>query len=561
MKKNICLLLTLIFLLSATINIFAQSNKDDAELLVEVIPTEEVSNEKQDEEIVGVEESNKKEQNNEIQTKENEDKTLPTEESQNDITTESEESQDGKLPNEEQEGEELQEGLLEEPQNDIVIESEELQNSEEIQIEQFALESSDGDYWSKIADLKKRRSNSVLLNINNNIYAVGGVGDDGYLSSIEQYDTSKNTWTKITDIPNMAKGFSVVAGGDCIYIIGGYRNNAYLNEMQIYNTSTKKWSTGSPMKEGRDQAAAFYADNKIYIFGGRNVDGFVNSYECYNGRYWSIITTGFDASLIRVGASAKYMNGYICLYGGIDTNYNRRGVNVYSQTRKKEICELLEDGYEHISIAWGGEKALVFAYDQDQTVYIVKEIIISEQKIDISDISLKVCSSDKQYTSVIICNGYLYFIGGYNKGAKAYSLDSYKYSVNYGEYVTGDGDIDDEVTDSGNNIVLNVDNGKEYLVMINVKNLQNLSEYTFKIEYEDDSFDVIDTCALTNSLENGVGKVIGTDIIITKLESNGLSFEIAESPLDGNAVTQTVNAILLKSNSSGQRSIKYSMSK
>lgn len=139
----------------------------------------------------------------------------------------------------------------------------------------------------------------------------------------------------------------------------------------------------------------------------------------------------------------------------------------------------------------------------------------------------------------------------------------HKYSVYYGEYSTGDGQITSDVTADGNTVTLNVDAGKEYMFMINVDNMTTFDGYTFTIEYPDDSFDLMDGCALTTNRNTGVSNsnISGTDIKITEVESNGMSFICTESIPSGKAVSETINAVVLCANTSGQRTIAFRMTK
>lgn len=54
--------------------------------------------------------------------------------------------------------------------------------------------------------------------------------------------------------------------------------------------------------------------------GGRNDNGFADSYEYYDftDNLWHMVTTGFSETMIRTGAHAQYIDGYVCIYGGID---------------------------------------------------------------------------------------------------------------------------------------------------------------------------------------------------------------------------------------------------
>ncbi len=416
------------------------------------------------------------------------------------------------------------------------------------------------DYWTSMAEMNSQRAGCELTSINGDLYAIAGMGNEGYLTTIEKYDTLNNQWQIVTEIPNMTKGFGVISNDSKIYIIGGYDNKNYLNTVQIYDIGSDTWSTLEPMKKKRDQPAVLYMDNKIYVFGGKNENGFVDSYEYYDfsNNTWNEVTTGYAESMIRVGAHAQYINGYICIYGGIDKNYAFSGIDMYSTNNLKDFQTIVEDGCESVSVAWGEDKALVFDWNRYDNVYDIHEMRVDNGEIFLSDVLFENTNLVSKYSEYIIHDGYLYSVGGYDVSTKKYLGSVNKYSVYYGDYSIGDGVIDSAVTEGGNSITLNVEAGREYMILINVNNLYTFDGYDFKIEYADDSFSLVDGCALTAN-EDLYGYVDGTDIIITETTSNGITFKCNEVLSGEEIVTKPINAILIKANASGQRTIKYNM--
>jgi hypothetical protein len=62
---------------------------------------------------------------------------------------------------------------------------------------------------------------------------------------------------------------------------------------------------------------------------------------------------------------------------------------------------------------------------------------------------------------------------------------------------------------------------------------------------------------LTSNKDTNIGIVSGTDINITENNANGIAFKCTEQL--SSAVTKSVNAVLLRAEASGQRTIRYSM--
>ena len=175
---------------------------------------------------------------------------------------------------------------------------------------------------------------------------------------------------------------------------------------------------------------------------------------------------------------------------------------------------------------------------------------VSDGDISLADVVFTNSPSACKYSQYIIYNGYLYSIGGYNTVSKKYLETVNKYSVYYGDYSVGDGTINSTDTTNGNSITFNAEAGREYMLFINVNNMVSFEGYTFKLEYPDG--------AMTADKDTN-GIVDGAEVVITENNSSGISFECTESLSGQEAVTKSVNAVILKANASGQRTIKYSM--
>lgn len=416
------------------------------------------------------------------------------------------------------------------------------------------------DTWTSVTSMNETRADCDLVTVSGELYAVGGMGTNGYSDTIEKYNSTDNAWETVTTLPDTIKGFGVAAYGTNIYIIGGYSAPSYLSTAWEYDVSSDEWTALADMHEERDQPAVLYMDGKIYAFGGRDMYGFTDSYEYYDfsAKEWKKVTTGYSDSLIRVGAHAQYLGGYVCIYGGIDSDYSYAGVDMYDTSGGlADEEEIIGDGYDGISVAWGEDKALIFAWDEDDSEYDVKEMSVSDGDITLSDVAFENTSSAGKYTEYVIYDGYLYAVGGYNLTSKVYLSTVNKYSVYYEDYSIGDGTISSVVTADGNTFTLNVEAGREYLIFVNVKNISSFDDYTFNIEYTQNAFSVTDGCAMTDVKNKSTGAVNGSDINITEIDTDGMSFKCTEDL--STSVTKTVNVIRLTANASGERTITYSM--
>ena len=156
-----------------------------------------------------------------------------------------------------------------------------LEAGEDAATEIMSLDNDSSDTWQAAANMGTSRTDCELVSINGNMYAIGGMGNNGYLRTVEKYNVADNAWQMITEIPNEVKGFGVVAYNSKIYIIGGYSSSGYSNTVQVYDVSANSWDSLESMNEERDQPTTLCMNNKIYVFGGRNDNGFADSYEYY----------------------------------------------------------------------------------------------------------------------------------------------------------------------------------------------------------------------------------------------------------------------------------------
>lgn len=411
--------------------------------------------------------------------------------------------------------------------------------------------------WTDCKYMSKNRAGAKAFSINGELYVVGGRGVDTAADFIEKYSPQTDSWTVLTDSPNIAFGYSTAVMDNKIYIIGGYRNDVYLNEVNIYDIDTGEWTAGASMNTCRSEAAAVTAGDRIYVFGGRNLYGFVNDYEYYDmsdGK-WHTVTTDFPQSMIRVDADIKYMNGYIFMYGGVNQDYENEGVSAYSVDDLNDEQNIIEDGYEEISMACGQNKAVVFM--RNGNTYSAKEIVAYNGYIEVHDSNITPDPGGRIFSEYIIFNGYLYNLGGHSY--TYYNNNVQVYSEYLGDYSEPEKPIIGGETISGNSVTIKADEGKTYMFFINVNNIADLSEYVFKIEYSPNNFSIEDICALTAKKDLDVGAIEGTNIEILSVDEGGISFKVDEAydkPING-----TVNAIKLKSNFPGRKTLIYALTK
>lgn len=410
------------------------------------------------------------------------------------------------------------------------------------------------EIWKDAAPLNEERADCDTVVVNGDLYAIGGQNSTGYLYSIEKYNNVSDTWTTVTNIPHSPKGYAITVYEDNIYIIGGYTSDGYSGVTQVYNVSTDTWKTLKTMKKRRIQAIAAATDGKIYVFGGRDAFGIHKNYEYYDiaSDTWTLVETKFDASLIRIGADAKTINGYIVAYGGFDVDGNKMGLDVYPIKDLNKRESILSANYKIVSVASGTDKAIAFAMNGSTSSFTEIDLLDTVQSSRLNITNTPTNNDSVQYE---LYNGYLYCVGGYL--SPVYSSDVYKSSIYYGDNANPEQQGYGPAA-AGNEITLTVESGKEYLIFLDVKNMPTFEKYKFTLEYGS-GFSVTDACEFTSRLETTAAKIQNTDLTVTALTSSKISFASSEAVPSGKKVSKTVNVVRLKAKSSGTYTIKYSM--
>ena len=80
-----------------------------------------------------------------------------------------------------------------------------------------------------------------------------------------------------------------------------------------------------------------------------------------------------------------------------------------------------------------------------------------------------------------------------------------------------------------------------------------------RVEISLNNFSVEDTCALTAKKDSDIGAIESTNIEILSIDEGGISFKVNETY--DNPISGTVNAIKLKSNFPGRKTLIYALTK
>ena len=96
----------------------------------------------------------------------------------------------------------------------------------------WAYDPSSGTWDTNLPTLNVARAYPVLVSASNTIFAIGGGGDDGPLSSVEYWSPGDLSWTLCKSLNTARLAHEAVAIGQTIYAFGGYDNSGNLSSTE-----------------------------------------------------------------------------------------------------------------------------------------------------------------------------------------------------------------------------------------------------------------------------------------------------------------------------------------
>ena len=125
------------------------------------------------------------------------------------------------------------------------------------------------DSWTTKTAMPTARDGLGVAVVNVKIYAIGGLNDDGYLATCEEYDPVANLWIAKKSMPTPRSNFAVAVVENKIYVIGGsIGENKRTGVNEVYDAATDMWENKTSMPTPRWLLQANVVNAKIYLLGG-----------------------------------------------------------------------------------------------------------------------------------------------------------------------------------------------------------------------------------------------------------------------------------------------------
>lgn len=128
--------------------------------------------------------------------------------------------------------------------------------------------------WETFAPMASARTEAAYATLGNDVYVVGGfvVGLTNS-TSVEVYDTARDTWREGPPMPLAVNhGMATAAGGE-VYHAGGYLAVVYGATNAFFVLRNGSWTPLPPMPETRAAGGMVAVGDRIYVVGGFTQQG------------------------------------------------------------------------------------------------------------------------------------------------------------------------------------------------------------------------------------------------------------------------------------------------
>ena len=134
-------------------------------------------------------------------------------------------------------------------------------------------------HWPPNARLTSGSFNAVFLSsslgatvLSGKLYAIGGYGETGPMTSTERFDFKSEKWSILKSLVGPRFHHGVVSLGGKIFVVGGRDNDYSKDTVEVYDPKEKGWKLlDEKMNEARNDFGIVCQGKSIYCVGGRGV--------------------------------------------------------------------------------------------------------------------------------------------------------------------------------------------------------------------------------------------------------------------------------------------------
>ena len=89
--------------------------------------------------------------------------------------------------------------------------------------------------------MAEARSRLAVALLDGKLYAAGGRGHDGRISSVERYDPVTNAWEAVAPMTTVRMTLAAAALDGKLYAVGGHNGASSLSSVERYDPTTNVW--------------------------------------------------------------------------------------------------------------------------------------------------------------------------------------------------------------------------------------------------------------------------------------------------------------------------------
>ena len=123
--------------------------------------------------------------------------------------------------------------------------------------------------WIEISSMNTKRAVFPLVFFQDKIWAIAGFSGTTKLDTMETFDIAENKWTTVdTKLLSKRCNHSAVANNKKFFVIGGVSQDGMISSVEVYSSETSQFSFVTSMNLSRTNFGCCIVKSKVYVVGG-----------------------------------------------------------------------------------------------------------------------------------------------------------------------------------------------------------------------------------------------------------------------------------------------------
>ena len=273
----------------------------------------------------------------------------------------------------------------------------------------------DQEHWREMAPLTTPREQMAVVGWDNEIYAIGGVSENGVSDSVEKYSIESNSWATLKSKPTAVYAAGAAVLGGKVYVPGGQEaDKGPSTKLEVYDPRTNQWEEKAPLPVPLAKYAIAANEGNLYLFGGWDGTKETNLVLRYNpsNDNWTELTPLPNA---RTSSSAIVLGDSIFIVGGTSEGQPSLDHEVYSPNLdngkdnpwSRQLS--LDDDVQFIGGQAISGTLFLFSFDKNGNIQIQNFATQSNMWSTRTEEPVILPSTQSQITSL---GGHVFFLGG-----------------------------------------------------------------------------------------------------------------------------------------------------